>query len=164
MDGRIGRVQFLTGEAFGRKKESMDKEVPAKALGSAFEKLSVKDDNNKGKNKGNKPQKVHQKADDDFLIGIGPRLVEPEVKAEIAHHVIKAFRPGVTIEHFDREGKAILQEFKQQQKSQGYISMRTQREGLPAFTLRRSILDAVKSNRVVIISGWWNSFFRPGID
>ncbi|KAI9335726.1 Asp-Glu-Ala-Asp/His box polypeptide 57 [Obelidium mucronatum] len=65
----------------------------------------------------------------------------------------KTFQSRIPESQLNQFSKEILVGFQAQQKKEAYIKMKAQREGLPAFQLRETVLKTIRENRVVIVSG-----------
>jgi HrpA-like RNA helicase len=155
IDGLVGRVQFLTGQTYQHQQNQSSKKTKGKevSLSSAMKGLKLESAPPKSSQspiiiKAKPPQKS-------IISGIGPQvsLSSSNVQPETPSIPLKSFRPGVSNTQLDAESLVIKEAFMKQQSTKAYSDMKRQREGLPAFSLRLGILDIIKRNQVVVVTG-----------
>ncbi|KAJ3355663.1 ATPdependent RNA helicase [Entophlyctis luteolus] len=134
-DGRVGRVQFLTAEKWASRKEG--------ALQSQLEKL-VLDDKGSPSATSSKQASKHRNPVKPFPTQVVVRLPPVEMKY-----------PTRKLEEAEliKESNALKEAFDHKSETEEYRKMLSQRESLPAFKQKDTILHTLQNNQVVIISG-----------
>ncbi|KAJ3129997.1 ATPdependent RNA helicase [Physocladia obscura] len=154
-DGRVGRVQFLTGL-----NEQNHKTISASKntlkLETGIKNLSIKGSKTTSESAPKGAKKCISKSEKPFITSIqnSELIVSPAVVHKAPEIIeAKSFKQNTPSHILDQASADIKAAFERHILTPPYKKMIPQREGLPAFQLKDTILHTIRENRVVIVSG-----------
>ncbi|KAJ3051730.1 ATPdependent RNA helicase, partial [Rhizophlyctis rosea] len=149
-DGRVGRVQWLVTAPTPQKppETSMKKVDTVEEVTKKAQRMSL---GSKSTPKKSETKPMITSINNRPLVALSDQ--EELIPEEAPPPVPQKVKPTIPDEVLDKQSKEIFDSFQRQQQTTGYIKMQQQRHNLPAWTLRTSILQTVRNNRVIVISG-----------
>ncbi|KAJ3097709.1 ATPdependent RNA helicase [Phlyctochytrium planicorne] len=142
-DGRVGRVQFLTG-----KTQVPQKTPPKSSKPTLTDKVRAELAAASSPSKSSKPQSSFISSMDtaSSLRNKLPTDVTPLPALPPVQDIVES-------ENLQKISQKLHDASKKQQESEAFKSMQAQREKLPAFAMKKTIVDAINKNRIIVISG-----------